>query len=74
MEKANKDIREALQKSGVKQWELAEKVGLSPNYFVTKLRRELSGEEKCRMFNFIAEILEERKVEAWERPQKRPLI
>ena len=60
MEKANKDIREVLQKSGVKQWELAEKVGLSPNYFVTKLRRELSSEEKYRMFTLIQEIVDER--------------
>ena len=64
MGKANNDIREALKKSGVKQWELADKLGVANTRLCEKLRHELSGEEKCRIFNLIAEILEERKVEA----------
>ena len=61
MEKANNDIREALKKSGVKQWELADKLGVANTRLCEKLRHELSGEEKCRIFNLIVEILEERK-------------
>ena len=49
-----------MKKSGVKYWELADKVGLSPNYFGTKLRHELSSEEKYKMFTYIQEIVDER--------------
>lgn len=59
---ANQDIRDALYKSGVKQWELADKAGLSPNYFVIKLRHELPSEEKFKLFTLIQEIVDEREV------------
>lgn len=61
MEKANKDIREALVKSGVRQWELAEKYGLSNTHFCAKLRKELTSEEKYKLFTIIQEIVDERK-------------
>ena len=62
MNKANLDIRTALQKSGVKQWELAEKYGKSETGFCAMLRHELSGEEKFKLFSLIEEIIDERKV------------
>ena len=61
MKKANQDIRTALVRAGVKQWELADKVGYSHNYFGMKLRHELPSEEKYRMFTLIQEIIDERK-------------
>ena len=61
MTTANKDIRDALTKYNVKQWELADKCNYSPNYFCVKLRHELSPEEKIEMFTYIQEIVEERK-------------
>lgn len=57
---ANQDIREALIKSGVKHWELAEKVGVSPSCLSVKLRHELSSEEKYKLFSLIQEIVDER--------------
>ena len=62
MRKANQDIRDALKISGVKLWELAEKVGLSPNYFSTKLRRELDDDDKKKLFIIIQSIVDEREV------------
>ncbi len=62
MEKANKDIRLALEQSGVRQWELAERAGYSENHFIRKMRHELPSEEKYRMFTLIQEIIDEREV------------
>lgn len=61
MERANKDIKEALQKYNVRQWELADKIGYSHNYFCLKLRHELTSEEKLKMFDFIEQIAKERE-------------
>lgn len=60
----NLDIREALQKSKVKYWELAEKYGFTPSHLSVKLRHELSSEEKLKMFDCIQQIVEEREVES----------
>ena len=61
MEKANKDIREALKKSGVKQWELADKYDMDNTRFCVKLRHELSSDEKLKLFTLIQEIADSRK-------------
>ena len=66
MERANADIRAAMKKSQVRQWELADKVGLTPNYFVIKLRHELPEDEKLKLFAMIQEIAEVKKVEKGE--------
>ena len=60
MEIANKDIREALKKSGVKQWELADKYGMDNTRFCVKLRHELSSDEKLKLFALIQEIVDEK--------------
>jgi hypothetical protein len=60
----NQDIREALEKSSVKQWELAEKVGYTPSWFSVKMRHEFTSEEKLKMFDCIQQILDEREVES----------
>lgn len=57
----NKDIREALVKSGVKHWELAERYGVSASWLSVKFRKELTGEEKYKLLTLIQEIVDERK-------------
>ena len=60
MEKANQDIKKALEKSGVRQWELAEWFGYTPSWYSVKLRHEFSSEEKLKAFTAIQEIKEQR--------------
>lgn len=64
--KANIVIREALVKCGVRQWELAEKFGLSPNYFVTKMRHDFTEEETLKALSYIGQIQEEHEREVNE--------
>lgn len=59
MLRANNDIRTALEKSGVKQWELAEKLGYNDSWFCVKMRKELTEREKLKCFSCIQEIAEE---------------
>lgn len=52
----NMDIRYAAVRDGVKLWEVADKLGLRDASLSRKLRKELSVDEKNRIFNIIAEI------------------
>ena len=56
----NKDIRDILAKSGIKHWELAEKYGVSASWLSVKLRKELTTEEKLKVFDCIQQIIDER--------------
>ncbi len=58
--KANQEIRDMLTRGGIKQWELAQKMGYTPNYFVLKMRTELPEAEKRRAMKSILEIIEGR--------------
>ena len=60
MEIANQDIREALKKSGVKQWELADKCIITNTRLCEKLRHELSSDVKLKLFALIQEIVDEK--------------
>lgn len=60
MEIANKDIRETLKKSGVRQWELADKCSTTNTRLCEKLRHELSSDEKLKLFALIQEIVDEK--------------
>ncbi len=53
---ANLDIRTAALKSGVKLWKIAEVLGIADASLSRKLRRELSAEEKEKIFDIIAQI------------------
>ena len=64
MKKANQDIRMMLEKSGVRQWELADAAGFSANYFVMKLRKELPESEKLRMYALIQQIADRKEAES----------
>lgn len=63
MKKANSIIREALERCNVKQWELADKFGVSPNYFVVKMRHDFSEEDTMKALSYISEIAEEHERE-----------
>lgn len=49
----NKQIREALKKNGVHQWELAKALGMNESVLCRKLREELPEEEKRQILKMI---------------------
>lgn len=49
----NKEIRDAIQRSGLKYWEVAELLEITDGMFSKKLRHELSKEEKDKILNLI---------------------
>ena len=52
----NNEINEAIAKSGVKKWEVAEMLGIADTTFSKKLRKELSEAEKQRIISAIAKL------------------
>lgn len=60
----NTDIRQALAGAGMKQWQLADCLMVSESYLCRKLRRELSREDKEKIFAVIECFRTE--VNAWE--------
>lgn len=57
---ANLDIRKSIEKSGLRYWEVAEKLNLNDGNFSRKLRREFPPEEKDKIFKIIEELKNER--------------
>lgn len=55
---ANEDIREKSKECGVKLWQIADVYGITDSNFSRKLRRELSDEEKERVFRIIDTLKE----------------
>ncbi len=56
MVKANIDLRNVIDKSGVPYWVIAEKFGCADSTFSRKLRHELSAEEKAKIRQIIHEL------------------
>lgn len=56
---ANKDIRESLRVNNIKYWQVADEYGISDGNFSRKLRKELSKEEKDKIFNIINKLLKQ---------------
>ncbi|MDE6933464.1 MAG: hypothetical protein K2P37_12335 [Oscillospiraceae bacterium] len=52
----NQDIRRTAAGAGVKLWQIAESLGIADCNFSRKLRRELSAEEKEKIFSIIREL------------------
>ena len=52
----NLDIREKLKEANIKQWELADQLGIAEMTLVRKLRYELTEEEKQKVFLIIKEL------------------
>lgn len=55
----NIDIREAAANAGVKLWQIADKLGIYDGNFSRRLRKELSEEEKKKIFSIIDELVKE---------------
>ena len=55
----NKDIRIFAMEHGVRLWEIAKKLGFSPETMSRRLRKELSLEEKEHMKQAIMEVANE---------------
>lgn len=56
----NKDIRIFAMEHGARLWEIAKKLGFSPETMSRRLRKELSIEEKEHMKQAIMEVANER--------------
>lgn len=53
--KANQEVREALQNKGMKQWELADMLGISEFTLTRWLRKELTEDKKELLLKAINE-------------------
>ncbi len=56
MKTANADIREATKQAGVRLWQIADELGINDGNFSRKLRKELSAEEKAKIYAIIAQL------------------
>ena len=52
----NLEIRSAYMQAGVKQWHVAEELGISETCFSRKLRKELPPEEKKKILEAIRRL------------------
>lgn len=57
----NYDIKEAAKRAGIKLWQIADKLGINDGNFSRKLRKELSDDEKQKIFDIIAQLQREQK-------------
>lgn len=55
----NLDIRKVAEKSNVKLWRIAECLGITDGNFSKKLRKELTADEKQKIFSIINELATE---------------
>ena len=60
-DKANQQIRNALENSGVFYWQLADILGISQSTLTVRLRHELPDVETKRILRLIEENAEKRK-------------
>lgn len=58
IERKNLDIRKAVEESGLYLWQIADFLGMCDGTFSRKLRKELSIDEKQKIFHIIEEIKE----------------
>lgn len=52
----NLDVRSAAASAGVKLWQIAEGLGVNDGNFSRRLRRELSADEKEKIFRIIENL------------------
>lgn len=57
----NVEIRSAYMQAGIKQWQLAEVLGISETHFSRKLRKELSQEEKEKILETIQRLVQKKQ-------------
>ena len=56
MDKANKDIRNAVKAAGVCMWQVADAFGMSESGFCKRMRFEFAPEERQRVLAIIEEL------------------
>ena len=59
MVKENCDIRAAMARNDLRQYQIAAALGISESRYSSKLRKELSGEEKSKIFAVIEKLSQE---------------
>lgn len=57
----NVDIRSAYMQAGIKQWQLAEALGISETHFSRKLRKELPQAEKEKILEIIDHLNQDKR-------------
>lgn len=57
----NVEIRSAYMLAGIKQWQLAEAMGISETHLSRKLRKELPQEEKRNILEIIDRLSKEKQ-------------
>ena len=57
----NSDVRKIAKDKGVKIWEIADALKISEPTMTRKLRRELSADEKTKIFAIINELAAEKQ-------------
>lgn len=57
----NVEIRSAFMQAGIKQWQLAEALGISETHFSRKLRKELPQEEREKILSVIDQLAQEKQ-------------
>lgn len=67
--KMNCDIRAAMARSDLRQYQIAAALGISESRYSSKLRKELSIEEKSKIFEVIMTLLENGAWAACRAPQ-----
>ncbi|MGD0154041.1 MAG: hypothetical protein ABSC17_09865 [Thermacetogeniaceae bacterium] len=63
MRRANEDIRAAIIRARLKQWQVADKVGYSDNRFSVLMRKPLPQELKDSVFSAIRDLAAEEQLE-----------
>lgn len=54
-------IRSAFMQAGIRQWQLAEALGISETHFSRKLRKELPDEEREKILTIIDRLAQEKQ-------------
>ena len=57
----NVEIRSTAKKAGVRQWQIAEKLGISEFTLIRRMRHDLTQEQQKEILNAIIDIAEEAK-------------
>lgn len=57
--KKNLDLRQAIEKSGLYYWQIADALGVSDTTFSKRLRKELSVKEKEEVYDIIKHLRRE---------------
>ncbi|MFJ5625582.1 hypothetical protein ACIQD3_23570 [Peribacillus loiseleuriae] len=63
MKKPNEDIRELVRKSGFCSWQVANKLNCHENTYYRLMRKELSEEDKKRIYRALDELEAEKEKE-----------